>query len=564
MKLNGNQSAVRLPRHLMPPSLMLTATLLLGGAGLPPAESTSIAITQMLVNGAPVDLHAGGKLGIGPQPRTVSFVFDASMNSGQQPVRVRFKLDGHEDQWRELEGEMRLNIRFLDQAGDQVGETKFPVFGQSPGWRGELTTAPFRPRREEIIVPPGATRYWVVMTSAGPPATEGVYAITNLVISTRAVGGTQSVVSLPWAFAGPLNGGVPREWIRDGLRPSMADVFRAGASQGFVIIDDDRNGHAEWALRKEDAKAVRPGDVMIVDWHEAYSLGLVKPETISYGDLPAGYYRFRVNELSIFGVPQELETSVAFVVPVVFWLTPWFWVSVVAFLLAVGAAIWRMSSSRKLRQALLTLEQQRAIDRERLRIAQDIHDDLGARVTQISLLSAVAEGRPTLPEEARIEFSKVSRMTRDLVSALYETVWAVNPENDNLDALTSYLCQISSQLCSQAQIRCRLEVPDIPSDFLANSQLRHHLIMAVKEAVNNVLKHARATEVRIRISLESSRLHVCVQDNGRGFDPAAAKPGNGLSNIESRMKKIGGTVSVKSKLAVGTELCLEIPVGRAK
>ena len=100
------------------------------------------------------------------------------------------------------------------------------------------------------------------------------------------------------------------------------------------------------------------------------------------------------------------------------------------------------------------IENQRAMEQERARIAQDIHDDLGARVTQISLLSAVAQGKAHLPEEARADFGKVTQMTRNLVSALYETVWSVNPENDNLEALANYLCQGFTSELEMVGIHC--------------------------------------------------------------------------------------------------------------
>src|SRR5271170_5249821 len=119
----------------------------------------------------------------------------------------------------------------------------------------------------------------------------------------------------------------------------------------------------------------------------------------------------------------------------------------------------------KMRREMLHLKNQRALEQERLRIAHDIHDDLGARVTQISLLSAMAHDNQALPEKARADFDQISRMSRDLVSALYETVWAVNPENDNLDALGNYLCQMVNQLCKQTAFHCRLHVSELPHEI---------------------------------------------------------------------------------------------------
>jgi signal transduction histidine kinase len=215
---------------------------------------------------------------------------------------------------------------------------------------------------------------------------------------------------------------------------------------------------------------------------------------------------------------------------------------------------------RRLQGHLWRLEQQRAIEQERLRIAQDIHDDLGARVTQISLFSAMAQKRDSLPPEARADFGEVSRLTRSLVGALYETVWSVNPENDSLDALANFLCQVGNQLCSEAQLRCRLEVPSLPPSIPLTSQVRHNLIMAVKEAVHNVVKHARASEVRLGIAFDPPRLAITIQDDGAGFDPANHVPGNGLANLRRRLEHIGGECRVESAPGRGTRVTLVLVV----
>ncbi len=535
----------------------------------------------MVADGAPISLRATGRLRLSPHTRSVTFGFGPTANAVGHPARIRFKLDGYDKDWREYDGSMRLCVRFLDGTGDQISETVFRVAGQSAGWTGSPDTAPFLQRRETILVPPRAVSFWVVMSSAGPPATVGVYAISNLVVKTQPSNGAPATVCLPWPFAAAdaptAAGGAPPGWMRDGLRPSMATIFESGSAlrnKGFAIVDDDLNGHAEWHTIKEMATAVTSSDRLIVEWSEAYSFGFAGNVEMPYRDLPAGYYRFRINQMSLMGVPSAQEASVDFEVPLVFWRTPWFWVSVLTIVLAAGAGGWRYAVWRRMHFQLQRLEQQRAVDRERLRIAQDIHDDLGARVTQISLLSAVAEGKACFPEEARTDFGKVSQMTRDLVSALYETVWAVNPENDNLDALANYLCQMANQLCSQARLRCRLEVPDLPAQVSVTSQVRHNLMLAVKEILHNVIKHARASEVRLRITWAAdaggaiaprsdgrgSRLTICIQDDGCGFDPASCPPGNGLANVKRRMEGLGGGFSIDSRRVIGTKVTLHLPV----
>lgn len=195
-----------------------------------------------------------------------------------------------------------------------------------------------------------------------------------------------------------------------------------------------------------------------------------------------------------------------------------------------------------------------------MRIAHDIHDDLGARVTQISLLSAMAQDNPAFPEKARADFDKVSKMSRELVSALYETVWAVNPENDNLEALGNFLCQMVKQLCGQTQLRCRFHVMDLPHEVQVSSQTRHNISMAVKEAVHNIIKHAKATEVTIRMAFSDGVLDVSVHDDGCGFQPVDNISGNGLSNMKQRLHNIGGNCYVESLTGQGTTIRMRLQI----
>jgi signal transduction histidine kinase len=228
--------------------------------------------------------------------------------------------------------------------------------------------------------------------------------------------------------------------------------------------------------------------------------------------------------------------------------------------MVLSVAAGRYLAWQRMRREMQRHQQQRLLEQERLRIAQNIHDDLGARVTQISLLSGMAQDNASLPEKARADFDSISRMARDLVTALYETVWAVNPENDNLDALGNYLCQMVNQLCGQAPLRCRLHVADLPHDVQLSSQTRHNISMAVKEAVHNVIKHARASEVTLHAAYAGHLLSVAIQDDGCGFQTAGNLPGNGLTNIKRRLEEIGGTCVIESQAGRGTTVQLRIEV----
>ncbi len=354
---------------------------------------------------------------------------------------------------------------------------------------------------------------------------------------------------------------LPEGWIRDGTHPSMAKIIELGQNpmtRAFAILDDDPNGHAEWHNIKEFSPQVRPGDNLVIEWNEMFSLGMGNTRTVNYSSLPAGDFRFRVAATTLMGVPTGVEASLGVFVAPPFWKEPWFWsLATLLVVLAIVAAS-RYVLRYRLRKELARLEQQRVLEQERLRIAHDIHDDLGARVTQISLFSAMAQSNQAFPDKARENFDQISRMSRELVSALYETVWAVNPENDTLDALGNCLCQMVNQLCEQRSLRCRLHVDELPSKIQISSATRHNITMAVKEAVHNVVKHAKASEVTVHIAFAGRLLTIVVQDDGCGFRTNAESAGNGLTNMKRRLENIGGTCEIESQPGQGTKVNLRL------
>jgi len=221
---------------------------------------------------------------------------------------------------------------------------------------------------------------------------------------------------------------------------------------------------------------------------------------------------------------------------------------------------WRYIAWRRVRREMLRLKNQQTLEKERLRIAQDIHDDLGARITEISLASALAKKSAALPEAAGADFDRISSMSRELVAALYETVWAVNPENDNLDSLGTYLCQITNHLCKQAQLPCRLEMDELPRNVQVSSQVRHNIVLAVREAAHNAIKHAGASEITLCMTFKKPELIICVSDNGVGFKAGEDElvAGNGLNNIKSRLANIGGRCQIESLIGRGTSIQMHL------
>jgi signal transduction histidine kinase len=524
--------------------------------------TNSLEIQSVVVDSNTVPWSYGASATLGPFPQNISFGFGPATNCSQSPIRLRYKLEGYDNSWRGNDGVMTLTVRFYDAAGDQISQKVFEVKGDSAGWKGE--NSPLTHRRENVVSPPKASRLLIVISSAGPPAAVGIYVVDDLVVTHHSSSGVPEVL-----LRSPLNrqptdetpNRLPDGWIRDGTHPSMAKIIEIGgnpATKAFAVLDDDPTGHAEWHNIIERAPGVAPGDHLVIEWNEMFSLGMGNIRVAHYDSLPTGKFRFRVAEVSPMGIPTEAEASLAVIVPPPFWKEPWFWTMTCLAVAILLAALARYVIRHRMRAEMLRLENQRALEQERLRIAHDIHDDLGARVTQISLLSAMAHDNPSFPEKARTSFDQISRMSRDLVSALYETVWAVNPENDNLDALGNYLCQMVNQLCEQGQLRCRLHVLELPREIQISSQTRHNISMAVKEAVHNVIKHARASEVTVRIAWSAMLLTLSVQDDGCGFESGDHPAGNGLANMKRRLENIGGNCRIDSRPGLGTTVHLSL------
>lgn len=545
------------------PVLGLGLFLLLGPLCLG-SETGAPVIESVSVDGRSIAVEGRSILRLPPHPGLLTFVISGITNANHQTLRIRHRLDGYDNAWQDANVFMYLTLRFFDDAGNQVAQSIFRVQGESAGWRGSFASSEFTHRREAVLVPPRATNVRAAISSAGPPTTVGFYAVKDLVIARASAGRSSPEVLLRLNPGTDSKGTAqaPAGWVRDGLNPGMAIIVRSPrepASGALAILDDDPNAHAEWRTVKEFA-TVRPGQRLLLEWDEMFSMGEGIARTVNYSKLRAGDYRFRVVATTPLGVPTSEEGSVAILVPVPYWQTPWFWALVL--LLGAGATggSYRYLAWQHMRRELARSENQRLLEHERVRIAQDIHDDLGARVTQISLVSGLAQSDPLLPEKARTEFDAISKMSRELVAALYETVWAVNPENDNLDALGNHICQMVDNVCEQAQLRRRLRVSQLPSDLHVSSHVRHNLCLAVKEAVHNVIKHAKASELSVQVDLEGSALLICVKDDGCGFSPERVGAGNGLANMKRRLAQIGGSCSIESEPGRGTAVSFRVEV----
>ena len=328
-----------------------------------------------------------------------------------------------------------------------------------------------------------------------------------------------------------------------------------------------RPGHRKLEFTFTAPSFIESEKVRFRYWLEGWDEDWVEAEanrSASYSRLPAGQYRFHVSAGNSDDLWNENGAQFAFEVAPFFWQTWWFrLVAIGGFSMGIFAMA-RYVSVKRLRKKLKRLEEENVLQSERARIAQDIHDDIGAHMTQISLLTELTQQHITQPELVNEHVTKIAAMSRQGIKSLDEIVWAVNPRNDTLADLLDYAGQYAVDFLQSADIRCRIDFPTgQPPCNIISGEARHGLFLAVKEALNNVIKHAQASEVWLRVAVTDETLRWTIEDNGHGF---AAAPDNaladGLRNMQARLAEIGGTCSIEGRPGAGVRIQFELPLRR--
>lgn len=279
-----------------------------------------------------------------------------------------------------------------------------------------------------------------------------------------------------------------------------------------------------------------------------------------YADLPPGDYQFHVIACNEDGTWNTNGAVLGIVALPQFWQTNTFHIAVILLAFAAIVGIVRYVSTQKLHRQVQSLKQREALEHERARIARDLHDQLGANLTQVALLGELAEADKHLPDEVEEHSRQISQTARETTRSLDEIVWAVNPSNDTLEGLANYVCKYAQEYLALANLPCRVDVPaQLPAAAIP-PEVRHNVFLAFKESVHNVVKHAQAHEVWLRLALRPKQLVLQVEDNGRGFDTQAVSNRNGLRNMKRRMEDIGGEFSISPGANGGTLVQLSVPL----
>ena len=280
--------------------------------------------------------------------------------------------------------------------------------------------------------------------------------------------------------------------------------------------------------------------------------------TVSFIDLPPGDYSLDIKANFPAGRYAEQGISYKFSIIPAWWQT-WLFKSFVG-LLIIGSLIigFRFYYRRKLEKKMAILEKQQAIEKERTRIATDMHDDLGAGLSRIKFLSETIGIKKQQHEPIEEDVNKIREYSHEMIDKMGEIVWALNEKNDSLSDLLSYTRAYTMEYLAQNGIDCKTEMPDNFPVVFVSGEFRRNIFLTIKEALHNVVKHSQATEVKLTINI-NHHLTIKLKDNGTGFDQNNIRLfSNGLSNMESRVKEIGGKIEILNKQ--GTLVNLSIPL----
>lgn len=289
-----------------------------------------------------------------------------------------------------------------------------------------------------------------------------------------------------------------------------------------------------------------------------------------YTNLRPGSYRFLVQACNHHGYWSEQPAEFVFSLAPFFYETRLFY-GLGGFGMVAILAIWHSSRLRASRR-IQRLEQQRALEEERNRIAKDLHDDLGANLTGLALQVEVARAQSICPVALQKQLLDFAYSIRAVADRLREVIWTVNPHCDTLDSFSAYLCDYAEGFLEKAGLRCRLDLPaELPSRMLS-AEARHHLLLVAKEALNNTAKHAAATEACLSLKVAEEEVIMVLEDNGRGFpsgeapglDPEEASQGGGrgLGNMRRRIEMLGGRFDLASRAGQGTQIQVRVPLAK--
>lgn len=302
---------------------------------------------------------------------------------------------------------------------------------------------------------------------------------------------------------------------------------------------------------------LRGGEVIEVDSDPSW---LVLAEDAGGWPVPEKPFRARPSVVvteSIDGSwnPPIYHAPVSEPARVTLWERRWFQVSLLGAGAAGLAGVLILSS-----RLVLKSQAERVVRRERARIAADLHDNLGGGLTQLVMLGEALRRETTGGAAAEDRPLRLCEQARDLTREMNETVWLINSQRDTVRDLASYVTRYAEAFFHETEVRCRFEIDDALPDLPCDLGVRRNLFLAVKEALNNALRHAGAKQVEVSIQWRREELRIAIRDDGCGFDPETGRAGNGLRNMGLRAMEAGGRFLIESRPGEGSRLEFQVPI----
>jgi signal transduction histidine kinase/ligand-binding sensor domain-containing protein len=299
--------------------------------------------------------------------------------------------------------------------------------------------------------------------------------------------------------------------------------------------------------------------------------------TVTFANLRPESYRFLVRAVNSDGTVSDAPATVSFTIVPPIWQRTWFLVLAALAAAGITAFVFHYRTARlreinvALRDAKIAEEKLRRSREERLaelesvraRIATDLHDDIGSSLTQIAILSEVAQAQANGNENAAGPLAKITDVSNELVGTMSDIVWSINPMKDHLSDLVQRMRRFAADVFAPRSIEFQFLAPGIDGETVVGSNIRREVFLIFKEAVNNIVRHSKASNARIELAVENGEVALRVLDNGVGFDPADPKPssgGHGITGMRKRVEQLGGKLQIISEPGTGTTIALSLPL----
>lgn len=277
--------------------------------------------------------------------------------------------------------------------------------------------------------------------------------------------------------------------------------------------------------------------------------------TVNYANLAPGDYRFLVRAVNAQGQVSEAPATVVFHIARPFWRTWWF--SLLAVLLVVGGVYFVLH--QRFRRSL-------ELEKVRTRIASDLHDDIGAGLSRISMLSEVVRQQSGAANaEASGRLGQIAADARGLVDSMSDIVWAIDPRRDSIQSVVDRVCSFAADTLGTQNVRWSVSTPPELRRLHLTAEEKRNLYLIFKEAINNIAKHAGCRNASLAIEVVRGELRAIVLDDGKGLAtaepvPATSRGGNGLANMRARTDEMGGKLDLESTQPSGTKIILTLPL----